>query len=37
MSRNKKKYEEVNKISPSTITKADIKELSSYCMAILVK
>lgn len=33
MSRNKKKYEEVNKIIPSTITKADIKELSSYCMA----
>lgn len=33
MSKNKKQYEEVNKIIPSTITKADIKELSSYCSA----
>lgn len=29
----KRKHEEVNRIIPSTITKADIKELSSYCMA----
>ena len=33
MSRKKKQYEEVNKIVPSIITKADIKELSDYCMA----
>ena len=33
MSRSTKKYEQVNKIIPSVITKADIKELSSYCMA----